>query len=154
MTLQDMNTSTPDHGEPWSEQSPPHPITKDKGVYWLNPTQFNRAVVCVNACAGMVDPAKEITELRKELAHQTDMACQAHVCGGARIEELQKENAAMREAIREVSRQLEFALDMWRQHHNNSGNERPTDLKSLQTIEGERWNEGRVTLAKLQPFLK
>ncbi len=57
-------TTIPDHGEPWSPQNPPHPIALDKGVYWLNPTQFNRAVACVNACAGMADPAKEITRLK------------------------------------------------------------------------------------------
>lgn len=67
--------------------------------------------------------------------------------------ELERHNTAMRDAIREASRQLEFALDMWRQHHNNSGDERPPDLKSLPTIEGERWNEGRATLIKLQPFI-
>ena len=70
------------------------------------------------------------------------------------VGKLECEKVAMREAIREASRQLEFALDMWRQHHNNSGNERPPDLKSLPTIEGERWNEGRATIAKLQPFIK
>jgi hypothetical protein len=58
------NTPTPDYGEPWSEQSPPHPIARDKGVYWLNPEQFNRAIACVNACAGMSNPEKEIAAMR------------------------------------------------------------------------------------------
>jgi len=62
-----MNTPAPDYGEPWSEQYPPHPVTKDKGVYWLNPTQFNRAVACVNACAGMADPEKEIAAMREAI---------------------------------------------------------------------------------------
>lgn len=60
-------TPTPDYGEPWSEQSPPHPIARDKGVYWLNPEQFNRAVACVNACAGIDDPEKEIAAMREAL---------------------------------------------------------------------------------------
>jgi hypothetical protein len=66
------NTPTLDYGEPWCEQSPPHPIAKSKGVYWLNPEQFNRAVTCVNACAGMADPAKEIKAMREAIreAHE------------------------------------------------------------------------------------
>ncbi len=60
-------TPTPDYGEPWHPQLLPSPISKDKGVYWLNPRQFNRAVDCVNACAGMADPAKEIEAMREAI---------------------------------------------------------------------------------------
>lgn len=67
-----MSTTTeqkpvPDYGEPWHEQEPPHPISVRAGVYWLNPRQFNRIVSCVNACAGMADPAKEIQAMREAI---------------------------------------------------------------------------------------
>lgn len=52
-----------DHGEPWSEQT----AAMNNGVHWLNTEQFNRAVVCVNACAGMDDPAKEIAAMREAI---------------------------------------------------------------------------------------
>lgn len=53
-------TPTPDYGEPWHEQT----ASMNKGVHWLNTEQFNRAVSCVNACAGMADPAAEIEVMR------------------------------------------------------------------------------------------
>lgn len=57
----------PDFREPWHPQAPPHPISLDKGVYWLNPKQFNRAVQCVNACAGMADPVAELAAMREAI---------------------------------------------------------------------------------------
>ena len=129
-----MNTTTeqqpaPDYGEPWHEQEPPHPISVRAGVYWLNPRQFNRAVACVNACAGMADPAKEISELKAyaqkckdgciTLSHsidRIDYACGEpnemevsdyciHQCDEAVVERVKAKMAeiqAMREAIKEA----------------------------------------------------
>lgn len=70
----DTSSQTPDYGEPWHPQEPPHPISKDKGVYWLNPKQFNRSCECVNACAGMTDPAAEIEMLKLARERALDMA--------------------------------------------------------------------------------
>jgi hypothetical protein len=93
-TIKAALTQRPDYGEPWSEQPPPHPITKGGGVYWLNPEQFNRAVTCVNACAGMVDPDKEVAALKQVGIANATMHLEA-VDAAAEI-------AAMREAIREA----------------------------------------------------
>ena len=113
----------------------------------------DRAIATINACAGMADPEKEISELRKELAHQTDMGCQAHVCGGARIEELQRENIAMREAIREAGK----LIDRMESSARSPGN-LPMCPECLRIA---AWDENHRddcqignTLAKLQPFLK
>lgn len=61
-------STTPEYGEPWHEQT----ATMNKGVHWLNTEQFNRAVACVNACAGMADPAAEIEAMREAIreAHE------------------------------------------------------------------------------------
>ena len=73
-----VSKQQPTDNEPWCPQSPPHPIAKDKGVYWLNPEQFNRACACVNACAGIEDPEESIPAafLRIiELEHDLSVAC-------------------------------------------------------------------------------
>ena len=75
-----MNTDTdktPDYGEPWSK------ATEGNGfaVYARNDTVYgiiehtsfdvryaNRIVQCVNACAGMADPAAELAAMREAVA--------------------------------------------------------------------------------------
>lgn len=57
------NTQKPDYGEPWFEQT----AVINKSVHRLNTDEFNRAVACVNACAGMVDPAAEIQAMRDSI---------------------------------------------------------------------------------------
>lgn len=73
-----MNTNTdnetPDYGEPWACEPDGNGIS----IYARNDTVYSiqesfawdeiyarRAVACVNACAGMSDPAAEIAELRR-----------------------------------------------------------------------------------------
>lgn len=60
-----MNAKTPDYGEPWNVGRIDRPIEDRHGhdPLMLHSTA-SRAVLCVNACAGMADPAAEIQEMR------------------------------------------------------------------------------------------
>lgn len=89
-----MNTlQTPDYGEPWKMEAYNSPLGESgdfEGVIEIrtrdeirraeacNPDDededaFKRIVACVNACAGMADPAKEIEAMREAIkeAHDT-----------------------------------------------------------------------------------
>ena len=48
----------------------------------------------------------EIKELKKDVAHETDMGCQAHVAVG----QLQAENAKLKEALLEIQ---DYAISPW-----------------------------------------
>lgn len=63
------NTPAPDHGEPWRVMTyadggvgtrEARPIIEDLRL-------SHRAVACVNACAGMADPAAEIASMREAI---------------------------------------------------------------------------------------
>lgn len=62
------DTPTPDYGEPWNVGRIDRPIEDRKGhdPLMLHSTA-SRAVLCVNACAGMVDPAEEIAAMREAI---------------------------------------------------------------------------------------
>jgi hypothetical protein len=84
---------TPDYGEPWKEKAYNYTVgdTGDvEGVieirtreelrvtYAWNPSDenealFSRAVACVNACAGMADPAAEIEAMREAIREARDV---------------------------------------------------------------------------------
>lgn len=67
-----MNTtptqqSAPDHGEPWqltTDFAFDITIRGELAASFDKIEHANRAVSCVNACAGMVNPAKEIQAMR------------------------------------------------------------------------------------------
>ena len=65
--------STPDYGEPWSaDERPQHDalFIKDSTPLCLMFRKggfAQRASACVNACAGMADPAKEISAMREAI---------------------------------------------------------------------------------------
>jgi hypothetical protein len=86
------DTPTPDYGEPWKVGRIDRPMEDRHGhdPLMLHRTA-SRAVRCVNACAGMVDPAAEIAALRRDLRQAR----------GERDRQKVK-NTAMREAIREA----------------------------------------------------
>lgn len=82
----------------------------------------NRIVACVNACAGMADPAKEIQAMREELAdirqrlkgHPDSKLDGENGLAAATMrgfEALQVENEAMRTAIKQAYRALEVVSD-------------------------------------------
>lgn len=61
----------PDYGEPWKLHTDfAYDITVNGALAasFEELDKANRAISCVNACAGMVDPAAEIQEMREELA--------------------------------------------------------------------------------------
>lgn len=69
-----MRTTAPDYGEPWkfSQGEPSIESRDDDAVltgidYEMDDAKIQRAVSCVNTCAGMVDPVKEITAMREAL---------------------------------------------------------------------------------------
>ena len=67
-------TPTPDYGEPWKfNQGEPSIESRDDDAvltgidYVIDEAKIQRAVSCVNACAGMVDPAAEIQVMREAI---------------------------------------------------------------------------------------
>lgn len=68
-----MNAKTPDYGEPWNVGRIDRP-TEDRHGHdplMLHSTA-SRAVLCVNACAGMVDPAAELQKMREAIREAHD----------------------------------------------------------------------------------
>lgn len=69
MTHQNMNTPTPDYGEPWRATYVSR--IEDRDDYWQADTRCNdrrdRIIACINACAGMADPAAEIAAMREAI---------------------------------------------------------------------------------------
>lgn len=62
-------STTPDYGEPWGyDIDYDMALTKNGSV-----CDANRAVACVNACAGMADPAAEIDAMREALREAHDV---------------------------------------------------------------------------------
>ena len=77
-----MNTDneTPDYGEPWACEPDGNGISiyaRNDTVYGITEhTSFdvryaNRIVQCVNACAGMADPAAELAAMREAIEYIT-----------------------------------------------------------------------------------
>lgn len=61
-------TPTPDYGEPWVyDIDYDMALTKNGSV-----CDANRAVACVNACAGMADPTAEIESMRAAIREAHD----------------------------------------------------------------------------------
>jgi hypothetical protein len=125
MTHQNMNTPTPDYGEPWTIQEG-HLSTSlfdGKGAYFADIHELvgedssvawakaERIIACVNACSKMADPEKEI--------------------------------AAMREAIREAHTALDGCLKYML----------GVSVCNLD-LECETMDDAHHALAKLQPFIK
>lgn len=160
MTHHDMNTPTPDYGEPWSIQEG-HLSTSlfdGKGAYFADIHELvgedssvawakaERIIACVNACSKMADPAKEIASLRGERdclnrelsdicrvadAHTADEACEVIL--------------AMREAIREAAHALAYV--------SNFEGCRVFCADSMD-IDSHATPMCAAALAKLQPFIK
>lgn len=59
--------STPDYGEPWSAFDFDQCKTRHGAIFELIAGTRNRSIACVNACAGMADPAKEIAAMREAI---------------------------------------------------------------------------------------
>ena len=115
-----MNTDTdktPDYGEPWSIDPTDGFLNKvvsaeGECVSGLRPTR--RAIQCVNACAGMADPAAEIAELRSER------------------DEARAELAAMREAVKEITAILAKTPDAYDSRFFRAGQWADAALAKLQ----------------------
>lgn len=67
--MSDTIPPPPDYGEPWSAFI--HDTIVDKDNNWTACTEMenirDRIIACVNTCAGMADPAKEIQAMREKL---------------------------------------------------------------------------------------
>lgn len=59
--MKPIQEHAPDYGEPW-------PTRAGAGYCYLETDRYERAAACINACAGMTDPAAEIAKLREENA--------------------------------------------------------------------------------------
>jgi len=92
------DTPTPDYGEPWS-----YNYDLDLALTRNGSAVYERRIIaCVNACAGMADPAAEIANLKMEL----DASCNAE-----HLRQVRDENKAMKKAIQTAYESLE-GLDL------------------------------------------
>jgi hypothetical protein len=65
-----MNTPAPDYGEPWALDPADgfwNKVADKDGKTVAGLAATRRAIACVNACAGMADPAAEIASLNDTL---------------------------------------------------------------------------------------
>lgn len=147
-------STKPDYGEPW--------VIDENLPYWWQALDRNgetafddgsaggeygpecsreagdRIIACVNACAGMADPAAEIAELKRErdeareiIATVTDQLVRDQNASRESAAEL----AAMRAAIKDAAAHLAQTPDAYDSRFFRAG----------------RWAD--AALAKLQPFL-
>ena len=124
--MSDTIPPPPDYGVPWIPSDTWKDIAlNNRGSFAAeSPVYRDRIIACVNACAGMADPAKEIAALRESLLEQakTNAELRAKLIGWHENETIR----AMREAIR-------FAD---------------------QLLDADGYEEDNIARAKLQPFLK
>lgn len=139
------NTPTPDYGEPWRPSQMWSTGYERAGAVAFDSNKHrDRIIACVNACAGMADPAKEIAAMREALNLQGYKLAgfEAEVAG------LRAENEAMREAIVAADKAIrmlnhEGMCFCDAQYATNAGSHPRHSDECVQT---------NVALAKLQPY--
>jgi len=143
-----MNTEkpTPDYGEPWRDQMG---TVRDRMEYFVSmasPETRSRIIACVNACAGMPDPAAEIEAMRKEI--ERFKANNRYQRGYHHGEQSKAEEIrAMREAMQAAYE----ALEDWRLFARDNAH-----AFSSSTF-GQAYElapHADAAIAKLQPFVK
>lgn len=162
----------PDFGEPWEYTSFRNCIRDRHNVLrQIEDDLRDRSSSCVNACAGMVDPAKEIRAMRGVIS-----ACMSAMPVGniqthtpenlaARIGDLAaalaaetSENEAMRDELQKVCQQR----DAWSMRCDKLGitamreaiKEAHEALEiASRSIHGATYYKTQAVLAKLQPFI-
>ena len=161
MTTTLTQQAVPDYGEPWQLESDDE-IWSDNGDEGTLAVAYGsvreRIVDCVNACAGMADPAAEIKAMREELAdirqrlkgHPDSKLDGENGLAAATMRGFDKfdvENEAMRQAIKGAK----AALEDWQLFFRECGGQ----------LSSKGWEAGyqlrqptTEALAKLQPFLK
>ena len=172
-----MNTpEKPDYGEPWKKYDENGIQSRDE--FWIadvkTPLIRDRIAACVNACAGMDDPAKEIEAAEREAVtlaksmhrrHYAESAPQweslsdvpgiisqidnmhAGVC--QQLDAAKFENQVMREAIKAAHGALEKA------HFVHKGITTYTQQSSEDyAANTEHCEMMKSALAKLEPYIK
>lgn len=72
----------PDYGEPWQIgiMGFPQAVTNSQGKIMAGNSAVARAVACVNACAGMADPAATIDAMREAIREAHDALSRLDDC--------------------------------------------------------------------------
>jgi len=135
-----MNAPTPDYGEPWKVGRIDRPMEDRHGhdPLMLHSTA-SRAVFCVNACAGMADPAAEIQAMRATL----EAFWEALPERLRQERELNESTKAIRDADLALQKCLNYLIVQPIFTRNNSDIER----------ESETMESVHLALAKLRPFI-
>lgn len=140
-----MNTHTP---EPWfiATTEPAEIRTHPCGGIVIGetiPNAYNasRAVACVNACAGMADPAKEIAHLRDYAGRTHEIATKCSVV------------VAQREAKQQVIEDMREAIQAARDALEEARERTDPDKQTGQSMFHVH-HKAKKALAKLQPFIK
>lgn len=131
----------PDYGEPWTyvNDGTFYDIEDRNGdavSMALDEDHYHRAIACVNACAGMDDPAKEIEGMReaaKEREFIGDAAIARIQVEHTEAQVLNTENKAMREAIKAAHEALQIA------------DREPNSRRAEEAVD--------AALGKLEPFM-
>lgn len=98
-----MSTTTPGYGELWEPAFASGFRNKSNSIQHFEREARTRAIACVNACAGMADPAKEIQAMREALSGRT-VSC-------SNCNETARQLEAMREAVKDLRESLEVGKD-------------------------------------------
>jgi len=131
----------PDYGEPWQPTYDRSFSPSIGGVCHFESGWRDRAIACVNACAGMADPAKEIAELRQAFSGRT-VSCE-------QCNTLATENQAMREAIREAYKALKDLECLMCESRGLAGYHLNGNIAEWDSLDVDVI----APLAKLQPFI-
>lgn len=144
-----MNTEKPDYGEPWTTRTVygAHPWFDRHGqVVQMTDAEVERIRVCIQACAGMPDPAAEIEAMRKEI--ERFKANNRYQRGYHHGEQSKAEEIR---AMREAMQAAHEALEDWRLFARDNAH-----AFSSSTF-GQAYElapHADAALAKLQPFVK
>ena len=173
MTHHDMNTPTPDYGELWTIQEGPlsTSLVDGKGAYFADIHELvnedssvawakaERIVACVNACAKMADPAKEIAAMREAHDQNRKAYAELEMCEKNALAELSISNDE-RDHYRRENATLRQALS-GRTVSCGQCNDYAAENKAMREAIREAHNAIKASpypdqqaLAKLQPFLK
>lgn len=129
-----------DHGEPWRARFNRISDRMDFRVASMyHETTARRAVTCVNACAGMADPAAELAAMRKAIK-------EAHAAIRILLAESER-NSCQHEETYRGGAIWEICCSCGAKWANDEGGK-------PEYAEPKSWDMASAAIAKLQPFLK
>lgn len=149
------NNTAPDFGEPWQNELGDFEIYPRTGgdatAYAEGAKTRDRVIACVNACAGMANPAAEIQAMRDErnhLSRDLSSLLAGDCLNGHDAVEGARNGIAMREAIKDAHYALAYV-------YNHGAGSCAFPFRTEDDLCSEnRFHHVKDALDALQPFLK